>query len=90
MGTLSNGNCLADNIGGVIHEGTGLVTFENNWWGAGDGPSGDGSGSGDSVSVTGTGSLDFDPWLTSLPARCSIFIDGFESGDTSAWSGWVP
>ena len=60
------------------------------WWGAPDGPSGDGAGSGDSVSVTGTGSLDFDPWLSSVPPQCEIFSDGFESGDTDAWSGSIP
>jgi len=90
MGALSTGNCVEDNVDGVIHEGTGVATFESNWWGAADGPAGDGPGSGDSVAVTGTGSLDFDPWLTSLPPRCAIFVDGFESGNTSAWSSTTP
>jgi hypothetical protein len=90
MSSLSTGNCVEDNVDGVVHEGTGAATFENNWWGAADGPGGDGPGSGDSVAVTGTGSLDFDPWLTSVPAQCEIFSDGFESGDTDSWSGSTP
>jgi hypothetical protein len=90
MGASSTGNCLSSNLEGVIHAGTAAATFEDNWWGAADGPSGDGPGSGDTVSVTGIGSLDFEPWLTSPPAYCAIFADGFESGDTSAWSGAVP
>jgi hypothetical protein len=90
MGALSTGNCVEDNVDGVIHDGTGAATFENNWWGSADGPSGDGPGSGDTVAVTGTGSLDFDPWLTSVPSHCEIFSDGFESGDTDAWSGAIP
>lgn len=90
MGALSTGNCVEDNVDGVIHEGTGVATFENNWWGAADGPSGDGAGSGDSVAVAGTGSLDFDPWLAAVPPQCEIFSDGFESGDTSAWSSTTP
>ena len=90
MGAVSTGNCVEDNVDGIIHEGTGVATFESNWWGAADGPAGDGPGSGDSVAVTGTGNLDFDPWLTSLPSRCAIFVDGFESGDTSAWSSTTP
>jgi predicted ribosomally synthesized peptide with SipW-like signal peptide len=37
------------------------VDAENNWWGAGDGPSGQGSGSGDAVSSN----VDFDPFAGS-------------------------
>ncbi len=90
MGTLSTGNCLVGNIDGVVHEGTADAWLEDNWWGSEDGPSGDGPGSGDSISVTGTGSVDFDPWLTTVPSHCTIFTDGFESGDTSAWSATAP
>jgi hypothetical protein len=31
-----------------------------------------------------------DGWLDQLTARSTIFADGFESGDTSAWTLTVP
>jgi parallel beta-helix repeat protein len=46
---------------GLVNDTTSvLVTAENNWWGAADGPSGQGSGSGDAVSKN----VDFSPFLT--------------------------
>jgi len=64
---------------------------ENNYWGAADGPSGVGPGSGDSIVEASTGTVDYDPWLTSPVGVCTIvFVDGFESGDTTAWSNVVP
>jgi len=44
--------------------GSGNLNAVNNFWGAGDGPSGDGPGSGDPV----LGNVDFVPFLTSVPA----------------------
>ncbi|MCP4663308.1 MAG: hypothetical protein GY856_48570 [bacterium] len=61
-------------------------TFDatDNWWGDAGGPYHPGtnpSGFGDEVSDN----VAYDPWLIGTPV-CGIFSDGFESGDTSAWS----
>lgn len=64
-------NAFANNTvavdGSAITSGT--LDAENNFWGAGDGPSGEGPGSGDVV----TENVDFDPFLTGVPAcvECS-------------------
>jgi hypothetical protein len=63
----TDGNCFLDNDTGLEHAGAGALAFEDNFWGAADGPSGAGPGSGDPVAVTGSGSLDFDPWLSACP-----------------------
>ncbi len=60
----SSENCLEDNLAGLAHHGNAAIVFEDQWWGAADGPSGIGAGSGDSIQVTGTGSVDFEPVLT--------------------------
>jgi len=92
LGTASGQNCIARNGTGLQHDGTEVALYaENNYWGAGGGPSGIGPGSGDSIVEASTGTVDFDPWLASPVGVCTIvFADGFESGDTSAWSSSVP
>jgi len=72
ISVLSDDNCLVDNSIGFYHLGTENLVFENNWWGAADGPSGVGSGSGDSVNEASTGAVDFTPWLTSPPEACFV------------------
>ena len=62
----STGNCVVGNTAGVTNSTGTSVNFENNWWGAIDGPSGSGPGSGDTVSAD----VDYDPWSTS-PGRCA-------------------
>ncbi len=68
----SVGNCIVGNVSGMVNDASSPVTFENNWWGSINGPSGNGSGTGDTVSID----VDFAPWLTN-PAdiatrhRCS-------------------
>ncbi len=63
----STGNCVINNGAGVANS-TGIgVTFESNFWGASNGPSGAGPGSGDSVSAD----VDYVPWLDTPPARCN-------------------
>jgi hypothetical protein len=92
ISSASGDNCIARNDSGLKHVGNAFsLDIENNYWGAADGPSGVGAGSGDSVSVLGSGSVDFNPWMTTVPAICaSMFADGFESGETWAWSTVVP
>ena len=92
LSVTSTGNCVSGNVSGLTHGGTAAVSFESNWWGAADGPSGTGPGSGDGISETNTGTVDFDPWLVSTPPSCPsfIFVDGFESGNTLGWSSSVP
>jgi hypothetical protein len=85
-------NCIAGNGTGLKHYGT-TAALDVDWiyWGSADGPSGVGMGSGDSISVLGTGSVDYSPWMTTVPTVCaSMLADGFESGDTWAWSTVVP
>lgn len=64
LSPLSQGNCLAGNTTGFLHEGSEALVFERSWWGAADGPGGDGPGTGDPIDVTGVGSLDVDPFQT--------------------------
>jgi hypothetical protein len=92
LGTTSGQNCISGNNVGLQHQGTEVALFaENNYWGAADGPSGVGPGTGDSIVEGSTGTVDYDPWLTSPVGVCTmIFIDGFESADTTAWSNSVP
>jgi len=92
LATAPGQNCIARNSTGLQHEGTEVALYaENNYWGAADGPSGVGPGSGDSIVEASTGTVDYDPWLTSPVGVCTIvFVDGFESGDTTAWSNVVP
>jgi hypothetical protein len=65
--TGSTGNCVVGNTTGVSNTTGTPITFENNWWGASDGPSGSGAGSGDAV----TTDVDYDPWLTSEADICN-------------------
>jgi hypothetical protein len=67
LGAGSTGNCLVGNAAGATNTTGSSVTFESNWWGATNGPSGVGPGSGDSVS----NDVAFAPWLTTAPAGCS-------------------
>ncbi len=67
LGSGSADNCVVGNTLGVVNNTGVAVGFENNWWGATDGPSGAGPGSGDSVSAD----VDFTPWLTNPPAQCN-------------------
>ena len=95
LGDGSPNNCLLSNTIGFSHAGTAIdLRFENSWWNAANGPSGVGPGDGDSIEEVGTGTVDYEPWLTSkFGSAClphGIFADGFESGDTSAWSRAVP
>ena len=92
IGTGSSGNCITGNDTGLQHDGTEVdLDARNNYWGAADGPSGVGSGSGDPITESSTGTVDFDPWLTSPGGVCTIiFVDGFESSDTSGWSNVTP
>jgi hypothetical protein len=92
ISSLSGQNCIASNDNGVRHAGAALgLDIEDNYWGAADGPSGLGPGSGDTVSVLTTGSVDYNPWLTTVPKACAlVFTDGFESGSAVAWSAVVP
>jgi len=92
IGTGSDRNCITGNNTGLQHEGTEVDLFaRNNYWGAADGPSGVGSGSGDPIVELNTGTVDYDPWLTSPVGVCTIiFVDGFESSDTSGWSSVTP
>ncbi len=54
---------------GVDNDDTGVeVDAENNWWGAGDGPSGEGAGSGVAVSTD----VDYDPY-TAAPS--TVWVD---------------
>ncbi|MCP4047148.1 MAG: hypothetical protein GY732_14310, partial [Gammaproteobacteria bacterium] len=62
----SRDNCVVNNTTGVINPAGGNEIFENNWWGAADGPSDAGPGSGDSVSTN----IVFDPFLTEAPLYC--------------------
>ena len=61
-----NTNAFDDNTTAVDGSAisVGSLNAENNFWGAGDGPSGDGPGSGDAVD----GNVDFTPFLTAVPA----------------------
>lgn len=74
-GTLAVGseqNCLEDDDLGFLQDGSAALMFENNWWGAADGPSGLGAGSGDAIQVTGAGSVDYEPFLTAPPEHCVV------------------
>ena len=92
LGTTSGQNCITGNDTGFQHDGTEVGLYaENNYWGADDGPSGVGPGSGDPIIESSTGTVDYDPWLTSPVGICTIiFVDGFESNDTSGWSSGTP
>jgi len=94
LGDGSPENCFLSNTIGFSHAGTAIgLRFERNWWGAANGPSGVGPGDGDSIEEVGTGTVDYEPWLTSeFGSACvpfGIFANGFELGDTSAWSKTV-
>lgn len=81
----SSGNCIGNNLDGFVHEGSADLVFEDNWWGAADGPSGAGPGSGDSVVLAGTGTLDFAPW--SGEAACPLPEPG--AGAWVAGCAWL-
>ncbi len=67
LGAGSAGNCLVVNDAAMVNDASSPVTFENNWWGSIDGPSGSGSGSGGSISSD----IDYTPWLTNPPEICN-------------------
>lgn len=92
LDTTSGQNCIEGNTTGFQHDGTEVELYaENNYWGAADGPSGVGPGSGDPIVESSTGTVDYNPWLTSPVSVCTIiFVDGFESSDTSEWSSVTP
>jgi uncharacterized repeat protein (TIGR01451 family) len=54
----------------VYNDDLGILEASNNWWGAGDGPSGAGLGSGDSVSAN----VGYVPFKTSAPAGCLTYL----------------
>ena len=60
--TISAGNsCISGNSSRAVYSPSSTAqNFENNWWGATDGPSGSGSGSGDAVNSN----IDYDPFIT--------------------------
>lgn len=60
--TISAGNsCISGNSSRAVYSASSSnQNFENNWWGATDGPSGSGSGSGDGVNSK----IDYDPFIT--------------------------
>lgn len=91
LAATSGQNCIVGNSTGLQHSGSEIdLDAEDNYWGAADGPSGIGSGSGDGILESGTGTVNFTPWLTSPATVCIvIFYDGFEGGDSSAWSSVV-
>jgi uncharacterized repeat protein (TIGR01451 family) len=68
----SRDNCITGNSAGtqVVYNGAGATTFlfENNWWGAANGPGGAGGGSGDPVAPE----MDVTPFLTSAPSGCAV------------------
>jgi predicted outer membrane repeat protein len=59
--TISAGNsCISGNSSRAIYSASSATqNFENNWWGATNGPSGSGSGSGDAVNSK----IDFTPFI---------------------------
>lgn len=65
----ATGSCnqITGNTAGVNNTTTTVLNFEQNWWGAVNGPSGAGTGSGDTVSAN----VDFTPW--SVNAACTSF-----------------
>ena len=68
----SSGNCVTDNDFGFNASTNGssaaTAVFENNWWGAANGPGAVGGGNGDLVS----GLVDFDPFLATAPTGCAV------------------
>jgi hypothetical protein len=68
--STSSGNCLVFNTTGADNTTGVSNTFESNWWGAADGPSGAGGGSGDTVSID----IDFDPFLVTAPVGCPSVV----------------
>ena len=94
-GVTVNGNCIFDNVRGLVNSITGSVNAENNWWGDVSGPSeGGGSGavgSGDSIANTAGGTTDFTPWaLVSLCSQCSTDLYVDDSGSDPANFCLVP
>ena len=65
---ISRNNCIVGNLDGFVNSSGVLSVFENNWWGAADGPSGAGTGSGDSV----TTNVDYAPFRTAAVAACTL------------------
>ncbi|MGB6640913.1 MAG: right-handed parallel beta-helix repeat-containing protein [Thermoanaerobaculia bacterium] len=88
-GNQANDNVIVGNGMGVDNHDT-SYTFDAtyNWWGDASGPYHSGTnpfGLGDEVSDN----VAYDPWATIYDDPL-IFQDGFESGNTSAWSSSVP
>jgi len=80
-------NSFAPNTyGGLFLYSSGTVTFENNWWGANDGPNIDNSGSpghGVPIITNSQTGLDYDPWLVlGISANPTSIIVGGASTST--------
>jgi uncharacterized repeat protein (TIGR01451 family)/LPXTG-motif cell wall-anchored protein len=62
-------NCIYTNDGstGLVTVHTTLFIAENNWWGAATGPNTPGAD-------TTTGNVDADPWLTTAPPGCMLWL----------------
>src|SRR5690606_23360524 len=65
------GNCFVGNGSTAVYtdfsnNSSRIITAQNNWWGATDGPSGAGTGSGDAVGER----VIYEPFITSKPAGC--------------------
>lgn len=80
LGSGSTGNCVAGNTAGATNATGSGVTFEDNWWGSSDGPSGAGAGAGDPVGAD----VDFTPWLTMAPTICGTAIVAGDAAFTIA------
>ena len=65
----SDGNCVVFNGDGVVNTTGASNTFQSNWWGTSDGPSGSGPGSGDSVSAD----VDYSSFLMTAPMGCPTY-----------------
>ncbi len=61
---VSNSSIVGNGDGIATSALAATVTAEQNWWGHASGPSGVGTGLGDRVGAN----VDFDPWLTTVPA----------------------
>ncbi len=68
---IHQSNLSGNATAGIANEGAGMISAENNWWGAADGPSGDGPGSGDAV----FGNVLYVPWHKAFD--CGAAADEF-------------
>jgi parallel beta-helix repeat protein len=95
---------LTNAYGGLFLYRSGTYNFENNWWGANDGPDVDGAGTdhGAAIPTNGNTGLDIDPWLvidvSASPASIAangtststITADMTENSASAASGGFVP